>query len=312
MSRRSCCGVAAALGVIAVTACGSRNIADDSVTLGSGARAGAATNSDRTRGGVGGVGSGSWGGYGGVGGIGGAGAIDGSGAVGGVGGVSTGGASGVGGAAGGGTGGGSTGGAAGSATGGTGGTTGGAGGTGGGIGTSAFFDDFESGTADQWVAVPADGWSIAADGSNVYKQSTLDSVWRVSAAGDIGWTDQVVEAKVKVLGFQGSSSAYLAAVYARFKDLNNHYYVSIDSYLAIQIRKKSAGNNISITSGAPTPAVLNTWYTIKLEVIGYSLKAYVDGTPVLVATDADIASGGVAVGTSNASAEFDDVRVTLP
>ena len=192
------------------------------------------------------------------------------------------------------------------------GATGGAGGTGGVVGTSVFFDDFESGT-DGWVAVPADGgWSVVSDDTNVYKQSTLDTLFRVSAAGDVGWTDQVVEARIKVLGFQGSGSSYYAAVYGRFKDMDNHYYMSIDSYGKIKIRKKSFGNNTSITSEAPVVAALNTWYTFKLEILGSSLKAYVDGTPVLVATDADVASGGVAVGTKNASAEFDDVRVSVP
>jgi pectate lyase len=151
-----------------------------------------------------------------------------------------------------------------------------------------------------------------ADGSNVYKQGTLDTTFRVSAAGNVNWTDQVVEAKVKVLAFTGSSSSYLVGIYARFKDLDNHYYVALDSYGAVKIRKKTSGNNTSITSEAPTPYALNTWYTIKLEVIGSSLKAYVDGIPVLVATDTEIAAGGIALGTKNATAEFDDVRVTGP
>jgi hypothetical protein len=249
------------------------------------------------------------------GGAGGTSASGGTGANGGSGGIASGGSGGIasGGTTGsGGTGGASTGGTGGSATGGSGGSaTGGAGGTGGVVGTSAFFDDFESGT-DGWVAVPADGWSIVSDGTNVYKQSTLDTLFRVSAAGVVDWTDQVVEAKIKVLGFQGSGSSYYAAVYGRFKDMDNHYYMSIDSYGKIKIRKKSFGNNTSITSEAPVVAALNTWYTFKLEITGSSLKAYVDGTPVLVATDPDVASGGIAVGTKNASAEFDDVRVSVP
>jgi hypothetical protein len=175
-----------------------------------------------------------------------------------------------------------------------------------------FFDDFECG-ADQWVAVPADGWSIVEDASQVYQQGIPDSEFRVSAAGDENWTDQVVEAKVKVLAFTGQSTSYLAGVYARFKDLDNHYYVGLQSNGELKIKKKFAGSNTSISSSAPTAIAVNTWYVVKLEVIGSTLKAYLDGTLVLTVTDTDsvIDRGGIALGTKNATAMFDDVKVTI-
>ena len=74
-----------------------------------------------------------------------------------------------------------------------------------------------------------------------------------------------------------------------------------------------AGSNSSIGSGAKGVTVaLNTWYTVKFSVVGSTLTLFVDGTQVLSVTDTAITSGGIAVGTVNASAEFDDVKVTAP
>jgi hypothetical protein len=224
----------------------------------------------------------------------------------------------------------STGGAA-SSTGGTPGTSGGTGGavassggtpgTGGAVvgvdagppGTLLFSDDFESGPG-KW-ATPLPGWSIVADGSKVFSQSAIENKLHVAAAGDVAWTDQVVEARVKVLSFGGSSTSYSAAVFARFKDESNHYYAALQSDGQFKIKKKAGGSNSSISTGAKGITVTpNTWYSVKLSVIGSTINLYIDGSPmpVLTTTDTDIAAGGIAVGTTNATAEFDDVKVTVP
>lgn len=189
-----------------------------------------------------------------------------------------------------------------------------AGGTSAPSGELLFFDDFEGADAalSGWISVPADGWSITLDESNVYQQGTLDTLFRVSSAGDSAWTDQAIEARVKVLAFTGSSTSYLAGIYARFADLNNHYYVALQSNGEVKIKKKAGGSNTSISSSAETRVAVGTWYTVKLEVRGSTLTAYLDGAPVLTAQDADIAAGGIAIGTKNATAQFDDVRVTVP
>jgi hypothetical protein len=178
-------------------------------------------------------------------------------------------------------------------------------------GTLLFSDDFESGSA-KWVT-PLPGWSIVVDGSNVFSQSAVENKLHVAAAGDVAWTDQVVEARVKVLSFGGSSTSYLAGVFARFKDSDNHYCAALQSDGEFKIKKKFGGSNSSISTGAKGITVAeNTWYTVKLAVIGSTITLYVDGAQILTTTDTDIAAGGVAVGTTNATAEFDDVKVTVP
>jgi hypothetical protein len=174
---------------------------------------------------------------------------------------------------------------------------------------SLFTDDFE-GSAKNWISAPSDGWSVVSDDTKVFRQGTLDTQFRVSSGGDAAWTDQAVEARVKVLAFTGSSTSYFAGVFARFKDLDNHYFVALQSDGHLKIKKKAGGSSTSVSSQADATIQAGIWYTVKLTVKGSTLTAYLDGKQVVTASDSDIPSGGVALGTKNATAEFDDVKVT--
>jgi hypothetical protein len=245
----------------------------------------------------------------GAGGRGGAGGAGGSPTTGAGGRGGSGGAGGTAGGAGGTAGGGGRGGSGGGA--GAGGSGGGAG-AGGSPGTLLFSDDFEMG-ASHWVASTTGDWSVVTDGTMVYEQATLSNDFRIAAAGDVSWTDQVVEARVKVLSFGGSSSSYVAGVCGRVHDLMNFYCAVIrsnDGKVAIRARLNNSGTTLGTPGTAG--AVAGTWYTLRLEIIGTTLNAYLDGVLKTTVSDSTIASGGVGLGTQNASAEFDDVRVTKP
>jgi pectate lyase len=198
-----------------------------------------------------------------------------------------------------------------------GGTGGGAagGGSGGSPAGALFADDFETPafTMSEWFPNTAAGdWSIVTDGSNVYRQGVLTNEFRVASAGDVAWTDLAIEARVKVLQFGGQSTSYLVGIYARFRGLDDHYYVALREDGRVAIRAKLQGSNTTLGSAVDAGIVPNTWYTVKLEVIGTTINAYLDGALVVSASDAGIAAGAVGLGTSNSTAQFDDVRVTAP
>jgi hypothetical protein len=179
-----------------------------------------------------------------------------------------------------------------------------------------FSDNFEAGTASAWTPNSSGDFSVASDGSFVYRQGTVVNALRVASAGSAAWQNQSVQARIKVLAFGGTtaSSSYFAALYARYTDENNHYYVALRSDGKISIRRKIAGSNASIGS-AITPGQLiaaGTWYTVKLEVIGTTLNAYVDGVQYDSVTDSSFAAGKIALGSTNASVVFDDVVVSQP
>ena len=188
------------------------------------------------------------------------------------------------------------------------------GGTGGGSasGTVLFGDDFEDGNANGWVT-SGGTWAVATDGTKVYAQTATGtgSTVLLSAAGSVAWTDQIVEARVKATSFGGQSTSYFVALYARFTGpaSNNSYYsVLLRSDGKLVIRK----GNSSIGSSVSANIVTGTWYTVRLECVGSNISAYLNGVLQSTVVDSSITSGGIAVAMENASAEFDDIKVTTP
>jgi len=203
--------------------------------------------------------------------------------------------------------------------GGEGGASGGApaGGEGGSGPDTVFFDDFEDGDADGWL--PTSGsWLIASDDSDVYEQTDAGSTSQfLSAVSGTCWTDQVVEAKVKIVTFNGNSTSNAAGLYARYVSAQTHYLIGMDSGNNGEL---FIGRRVQSTSNAPERIETKTnmgwetdrWYTLRLEVVGSSLKGYLDDVLQLETTDPSITSGGVAVGARHVNVRFDDVKVTTP
>jgi hypothetical protein len=181
-------------------------------------------------------------------------------------------------------------------------------------------EDFEDGMANGWNSVVATDWSIVDDGSKVYKQGVSEgnSTVHLAAAGDVAWTNVVIEAKVKPM-FSGSSSSYFAGVCARLKDADNFYCAALrsDGKFGIRARIGGSGTNLgNAINVTPTAIASNKWYTVKLKVQGGSLEASVTGPAGETATsnvsDCQIANGGVGLAAAGMSAEFDDIKVTTP
>ena len=178
----------------------------------------------------------------------------------------------------------------------------------GGAGTVLFSDDFEDGNTTGWT-VSGGTWAIATDGSKVYAQSATGSGSAVllSAAGSTAWTNQIIEAKIKVKAFGGQSTSYLAAIYGRYTG-SDYYALALRSDGKVAIRHGNSTIGSAVTAGI----VEGTWYTVRFELVGSSLKAYVDGALQDSETDTSLSAGGIAVSTVNTTAEFDDVKVTTP
>jgi hypothetical protein len=172
-----------------------------------------------------------------------------------------------------------------------------------------FFDDFEDGnfTAPAWVDAAPDlngKWEIAsADGGKALAQTAAVGDWIIAVSGDYRWTDQLVEAKVKF-----TSSPGKVGIFARMPDTRNYYFLYIDG-TNIVLRKR-VNNNSNDIQKIKTATVEGTTYTLKLSVIGSQLAGYLDGKMIVSGSDTGIAAGGVGVGSSDCSAEFDDVSVS--
>jgi hypothetical protein len=209
-------------------------------------------------------------------------------------------------------------GAAGAAAG-RGGTTG-SGGRGGTTGTAGsagvlFSDDFESGS-DGWNGQGPGTHTVIADGSQVFSLTDLsvaagDRDQHVVAAGNLAWTDVVIEARVKPLMYAGTDTAFIAAICARLTDLDHFYYFGIQGDGRGKIKIQNSGNS-SLSSSINFSYVANTWYTLKLSVVGPTITAYINGTMVGQETDSTLTVGAVGVMVQEASAVFDDIVVRAP
>ena len=62
----------------------------------------------------------------------------------------------------------------------------------------------------------------------------------------------------------------------------------------------------------PVNVSVGSWYALRLEVNGTALRAYLNGTLVIQATDTTHASGRVGLVTYKAAAQFDDYVAYQP
>ena len=177
-------------------------------------------------------------------------------------------------------------------------------------------DDFESGAA-RWN-VTQGTCSIAADstadggmsnGSNVLHCINGGNEAR-AIAGQIGWGEYTVQAKVKVNAMDAGRRIYLAA---RYTDSSNWYGAAIynGTPIEVQVRKKVAGTSSDIAR-VPYAIAWGTWYTLKLEVKGSTLRLYVDNVLQIETTDTQFASGQVALLVDRSDISWDEVTVTNP
>jgi pectate lyase len=200
---------------------------------------------------------------------------------------------------------------------GAGGSSGGAGGAVGACPGHAFCDDFEDGDAAGWTPIGGT-WAVVADGSSVYRGANGSGN---AIAGSAAWTDQTVEARVKVVQFGNDKAGFRGGVIARYANATSYYVFLVDGTGALRVLKDNDTPSGHTGSCAKIDANLTpgSWHTLKLAVSGSTsvrLQTFLDGAPV---HDCTTTSGTVAAGSagayvygSNTIVEFDDVTVSTP
>lgn len=149
--------------------------------------------------------------------------------------------------------------------------------------------------------------------------------------GDPGWKDYAVEARVKVAdaSYTGSVEMGLAARAGKAgqnQDRNLHYYFHIErtssgsrAILERQNTDLAEGHKKAEVSAVNIPAIDSAkWYTLKLEVVGRTLKGYVDGELIVSYADLDVVqdreallpSGKAGIRSRLAFVQFDDIKVS--
>ncbi|ONI84001.1 pectate lyase [Saccharothrix sp. ALI-22-I] len=167
-----------------------------------------------------------------------------------------------------------------------------------------FGDDFEDGNSTGWSS-SGGSWSVVTDGSRAWRQSGTSSDAR-ALAGSV-WSGQTAQVRVKPTAFNGANRH--VAVTARVQNTGNYYYLGLSNAGSVVLGKR-AGGGLTTLASAPATVTVGTWYTLRLEVFGSTLRGFLDGTQVVTATDTTFASGRIGLASYYAAASFDDVLVT--
>jgi pectate lyase len=125
-------------------------------------------------------------------------------------------------------------------------------------------------------------------------------------AGNSGWNNYSVQARVKPLSFNGSNR--LVAIAARATGATRMYRLALTNTGRAELQVVN-GSSITVLGAAPLTVATGTWYTLRIESSGTTIRGFVNGSAVGSGTSTAYAAGRIALVTAHASARFDDVVV---
>jgi hypothetical protein len=128
------------------------------------------------------------------------------------------------------------------------------------------------------------------------------------AIAGIATDDMVVQARARATSALTAGGWF--GVMARHIDDRNFYYLRVGDG-RVSIRKFVNGSFLEL-AGVPFTVNSNVTYTLRLEVVGTSLRGYVNNQFFVEASDAAHAAGRYGLATNLTAVRFDDVRVQQP
>ncbi|MFJ6195437.1 pectate lyase [Micromonospora sp. NPDC092111] len=176
-----------------------------------------------------------------------------------------------------------------------------------GMGTSAFAatvfsDNFADGDAAGW-SKSGGTWAVSG---GVLSQSNSGSELARQFAGDTGWTDYQVQARVRPDAF-GSSSG-LVGLAARSGSSTKMYRLALLGSGRAELQAVN-GSQVTAIGSASVGAGTGTWYTLRIEAAGSTIRGFVNGTQIAAGSNSLAGSGRIGLVTAYAGGSFDDVAV---
>jgi hypothetical protein len=165
----------------------------------------------------------------------------------------------------------------------------------------------DEGTLDapsQWV--PFEG--TLRQTSNIYgppnDRDTLDKKGTQAVAGDPAWTDVVVSARVQSLDDDA------IGLLCRYTDAQHYYRFSMDSQRRYRRLVKNVGGAFTLLWEDDFAYEVGRTYEITIVAVGSTLRGYLDGVPMFVVEDSDLAAGRIGLYCwGNDDSRFSAVRV---
>lgn len=186
-----------------------------------------------------------------------------------------------------------------------------------------FFDDFQNVRAPDWSAAGVTdrdaglgGWSVVLGSSgSILAQGLLDpSAWHITYAAASASTDQIVEARLRIIDVHAETAAYGAALFARYDPASDSgYLVALRADGSLTLRRRDRGVTASWGSGVSAGIRTGVWYTVRLEAVAGALNAFLDGQSVYSVSDPDpLPAGALALGSLGATVEVDRASAATP
>jgi hypothetical protein len=121
--------------------------------------------------------------------------------------------------------------------------------------------------------------------------------------------DQIVTSRARLTGTNGLDR--WLGIAARYVDESNYYYLTLRTSNTVSLRKLVNGT-ITVLGTVTLPVAANAWYDLRLDAIGNELRAFVNGSQVLQATDSSHPSGQGGILMYKTAAEFADYFAWQP
>ena len=169
-----------------------------------------------------------------------------------------------------------------------------------------FQADFETEHVAQLTRRGGD-WNIFNDFGNLrLRQSQINGSARATMGANTA--DQVLQVSMRLSGWAGGVP--WAGLMARYVDTGDYYYVKVGSNGVISLRKLVDGNVHVLANASPVNP--QEWMTLRLEVVGSSLRVFRNNQLIIEASDSSHTSGTSGLMTHFATAEFDDYIAYQP
>ncbi|GAA2615805.1 hypothetical protein Adu01nite_31860 [Paractinoplanes durhamensis] len=166
-------------------------------------------------------------------------------------------------------------------------------------------DNFEDGDTAGW-SKSGGSWAVVTDGSKALRQSDAGSELARQFAGDSGWTDYTLTAKVRAVTLSGSAAA--AGIVARAGGAHQFERLVLVPG-AVRLEEVRGGDSVTVLGSLALASAASGFHTLRLDVGGGTVTGYVDGAKVGSGT-AKLSKGKAGLITTSAAASFDDVSVT--